>query len=333
MKVSEGLRIEESKGCSGDLLQSNKIPFLKEDCYIIDDVALQGDAPKQMISAYFFEKNSAIRKQSPKTWKKYICKTAEKWYPIESFTEYMINKIGETLDLSINNFKIVRANKQIRFLSEFFLEKDEKLIHGAEICGEFLNDMERANVIANSKNRSKQHFTYEFITSAIRNVFPNDFEKIQVEMFKMIVFDAIVGNNDRHFFNWGVITHLKKSNKSVIFAPIYDSARGLLWNTPDGNLLKLIKHETKLEKYLYNSLPRISLEENKTPNHFELIEFIIRRNKEYQNIVQNLVSTEKEKEIFKMLEEECFPFLTKNRRILVKIVLTKRLLKIRKICG
>jgi len=47
------------------------------------------------------------------------------------------------------------------------------------------------------------------------------------EFVKMLLFDAIVGNNDRHFYNWGLLpTYVTK--KKPIFAPIYDTARGVI---------------------------------------------------------------------------------------------------------
>lgn len=328
-----GLRNEISKNCSGEVFFANRIHLLKESNYYIQDIPLSGDAPKQMISAYFFEAKSKIRKCNPKSWKQFICKTAEKWYPVESITEFIINKIGDELGLKMNKFRLVIANKQIRFLSEYFLSKDEKLIHAAEICGEYINDMLYADKIANDRIESKKLFTYEFICEAIRNVFPNHFDYIQENLIKIIVFDAIVGNNDRHFYNWGVISHLKKSNNSLTFAPIYDSARGLLWNIPDKDLPKFIENEKRVKKYIQNSTPRISLEENKSSNHFDLVEFIIRNNNEYRSIVQQLTDREKERKVITKLEQGCFPLLSEQRKLIIRTLLSKRFQKLREICG
>lgn len=54
----------------------------------------------------------------------------------------------------------------------------------------------------------------------------------------MLVFDAIVGNNDRHFYNWGVIVDLK-GMKPPRFSPVYDTARGLFWNQSEEWIEKL----------------------------------------------------------------------------------------------
>jgi len=327
------LRKENSLNCSGELAHENSIPLLKEEEYIIRDIKLDGDAPKQFIKAYFFERDSIVRKSSTASWRRYIAKTAEKWYPHESITEFMINRIGQVLDLHMNEIKLVRANGQIRFLSQYFLGTTDKLIHGSEICGEYLDDMPLAEEIANNKTTSRELFTFEFIKDAVRSVFPGCFEEIIADLVKMITFDALVGNNDRHFYNWGVIDTTKKTTKLPTFAPVYDSARGLLWNYSDENLkhlLKLHKEGSKrLLKYITDASPRISIETNTTANHFELIDFIKRYNKDYQNTVNELASTTNEDKVLQLLKEEFYPFFISERAALITEVIKTRFRTIR----
>lgn len=333
MPNSKGnLRIEKSLNSSGKLSNVSLIPFLEEDRYIVKPINLDGDAPKQFIKAYFFKPNSTVRRSSPNSWHSYIAKTAEKWYPHESVIEYMINRIGQVLGLNMNGIKIVQANKQIRFLSKFFLNRDERLIHGSEICGEHLGDLSMAEEIAVNKKTSRELFTFEFIRDAIRSVFPENFEEITVELVKMIAFDAIIGNNDRHFYNWGVIGTTRKINKLPTFAPLYDSARGLFWNYSDKNLRKLYElGGNKVAKYIELACPRISIENNAKANHFELIDFIARINDEYNQIIKSLSKQENEHQVLKMLEKEFFPMFIPERTSLISQVLTSRFEIIRRI--
>ncbi|MHB8402386.1 MAG: hypothetical protein ACYDCN_10260 [Bacteroidia bacterium] len=171
--MNNKLRIETSINCSGTLLNEWSIPELKEKDYNIIDQELDGDAPKQFIKAYFYEEDSGVRKKNPKSWFSYIAKTAEKWYPHESVIEYMINRIGQEMGLVMNEIKLVKGNSQIRFLSKYFLSKNQKLIHGAEICGEHIGDVDMAKEIAESKSSARDLFTFEFIKEAIMSVFPN----------------------------------------------------------------------------------------------------------------------------------------------------------------
>lgn len=329
------LRIEKSISCSGVLLNQQNIQILKEKNYFIRDYKLDGDAPKQFIKAYIYEEGSTVRKSSRSSWAPYIAKTAQKWYPHESVIEFMINRIGEVLRLNMNQIKLVRANGQIRFLSKYFLHKDEKLIHGAEICGEHLGDMSMAEQIANHKKTARELFTFEFIRDAIKMVFPNCFDSLIEGLIRMIVYDGLTGNNDRHFYNWGVIDTKKKSAKKPTFAPIYDSSRGLLWNYSDENIKKLLLNfengGKKIVTYLEEACPRISTEVNTEANHFQLIEFIKDYDNKYKSVIENLASNENEEKVHKMLSNEFFPMYIPERVKLINIILAKRFEKVRNI--
>lgn len=309
------------------------ISLLKEDEYLVKNYELDGDAPKQFIKAYFYEEGSTVRKSSSSSWHSYIAKTAEKWYPHESVIEYMINRIGQVLGLNMNDIRLVRANGQIRFLSKYFLKKNDKLIHGAEICGEHLGDQLMAQEIANNKTTSRELFTFEFIKDSIRSVFPESFDNLLVELVKMITFDALVGNNDRHFYNWGVIDTKKKTSKLPTFAPIYDSARGLLWNLNDENIKHFLNvHKNggkKVVNYIEEASPRISIEGNTQANHFQLINFLKKYNSEYPEIVNELANAENEENVLKMLRSEFFPLFISQRSEIITLILETRFKKIR----
>ncbi len=329
------LRVEISENCSGKIRNENAIPLLKEKLYLIEDIKLDGAAPKQFIRAYFFEKDSKVRKNNQNTWSRYIAKSAEKWYPHESIIEFMINRIGEEMGLIMNDIKLVRANGQIRFLSKYFLEKNEKLIHGAEICGEHLGDMEMAENIANQKLTARELFTFEFIKGAIHAVFPSASDVIIRDFVKMIAFDALVGNQDRHFYNWGVIDTMKKIKQFPQFAPIYDSARGLLWNISDDNIVSYYQNYNeggkKLLNYINKACPRISIEGNSEVNHFDLIKVVKQENNIFRKIVNELASEINEESILKMLKKEFFPFFIAERSQLIELIIISRFKSVREL--
>lgn len=332
MNHREKLRFETSINCSGKILNESNILLLRNKDYVVKNYKLDGDAPKQFIKAYFYEEDSTVKKASSNSWIPYIAKTAEKWYPHESIIEFMINRIGKVLGLNMNDIRLVKANGQIRFLSKYFLHKNEKLIHGAEICGEHLGDMLMAEEIAKHKPTARELFTFEFIRDSIRSVFPQCFENLIVELVKMITFDALAGNNDRHFYNWGVIDTKKKTSKLPTFAPVYDSARGLLWNYSDENIKKIYTQGgKKIVSYIEDACPRISIEDNKQANHFQLIDFIKRFNIEYKDIIEELASVGNEAKVLKMLMTEFYPFFSNERAELITQIVRLRFKKVREL--
>lgn len=333
MKYHNRFRVEIPKNYSGKQIDENKIEVVKDDRYIVENDTLDGDSPKELARIYFYEKGGRIKLDQPKTWDKYIVKTAEKWYPIESLTEFIINRIGQEIGIHMNDVKLVRANGQIRFLSRYFLRPNEILIHGAEICGDYLGDRRFAKEVANNKEDARDLFTYDFIKVAIQKVFPDNHVNILKNLAKMIIFDAIVGNNDRHFYNWGVITSAKKTTWKPVFSPVYDSARGLFWNVKDDQLLKFLKYESKLEKYIQGSCPRISTQTNKSANHFELVQYILNDRGTYMPMFKQITSFDTEEKILKMLDKELFPIMNvySDRIQVIRRLIQHRFHKIRTI--
>ena len=123
------------------------------DCIWVKDVTLTGDAPKGFVRLYEFQRDGKVRRNNPATWPLYIAKTGHKWYPVESITEHLLNRLGVVFGLRMADSKLALINGQLRFLSRYFLNPNrETLVHGAEIFAGYLEDqalvesIEKANL-------------------------------------------------------------------------------------------------------------------------------------------------------------------------------------------
>ncbi|MEX2589735.1 MAG: HipA domain-containing protein, partial [Chitinophagales bacterium] len=251
----KGIRKEKILEYSG-LLQNldGLVPYLREGfVYVEKNQPLTGDAPKLFIREYDY---GVAPKRSPQKWPAYIAKVGHKWYPVESIMEQLLTDLGKLYGLNIADSKLAIASGQLRFLSKYFLKKDERLMHGAEIYAANLNeDIGFVEEIEDNK-LSPQFFTLSFTFEAFKNSFPDQYENLFCDLLEMLTFDAITGNNDRHFYNWGVITDIQNV-KLPKFAPIYDTARALFWNFPDDKIDNITQNDEmaniQIEKYGKNS--------------------------------------------------------------------------------
>lgn len=330
-----GLRTETSINCSGVLLNEHRIPVLPEKDYFVKNFRLDGDAPKQFIKAYFHEDATCVKRNQRNSWCSYLAKTAEKWYPVESVTEYLMNRIGQVLGLHMNDCRLVKAAGQIRFLSRYFRGEGQRLVHGAEICGAYLEDMPLAEEIAKDKKSARELFTFQFVEASIRSAYPNHADLLILQLVKMIVFDAVTGNDDRHFYNWGILDSSKKTGKPPKFAPLYDSARGLFWNWSDDNLSAQLRHHytggRKIVKYIDNAAPRISVEGNSDVNHFDLVAFLKNAKPAFAAIVAEMTTEEKEATVLKMLQKEFCALFVRQRCEAITVILKERFNQIRRL--
>lgn len=295
-----------------------------------------GDAPKCMIALYSYEKCSSIRKSNPCTWRKYIAKSASKWYPNESITEHLLNELGRTLGLDVANSCIKRINKQVWFLSEYFLKEDQQLIHGADFFSSYYdNDRELVDQIQDdNKINDQEFFTIQMVDETLKRHYPNQYNDLFHSFIKMILLDGIVGNNDRHSYNWGIIQGIK-SNDLVRFSPIYDTARGLYWNISEDNVKKILSATDKngknstIEKYVVHSRPKIGWEGQKPLNHFELLKqiYVNETGISKENFV-NYVSQDNLTSCLNVINNDFKRLFTADRRILISKCISLRFQKI-----
>lgn len=263
-------KLEKNSGAR--IKKPGKIQTVKKHQYcIVDGYTITGDAPKEFIRVYDY---GEARKAEPKKWPLYIAKTGHKWYPTESITEYLLNLLGVEFGLEMADSKIAWIGGQLRFLSRYFLTSNkQELIHGADIFAGFVNDRDFIEQIE-EQQLARDLLTLQFAKSALEFTFPFHYEAILNQFVKMLLFDALVGNNDRHFYNWGVVRHIE-SKEEPYFSPIYDTARGLFWNESEKKVVALYKDSKRLENYLpkycINSRPKIGWERTININHFKLV--------------------------------------------------------------
>lgn len=256
--------------------QLSTVRHIKRNEIIVHaEKTLQGDAPKQFVQVHPGYPQP-YHKANTSRWPYYIVKTGHKWYPLESITEHLLNQLGEIFGLEMAHSEIAIISGQLRFLSRYFLTPDDELIHGAEIFAGYMEDMALVEEIE-EKGLSRDFFTLQFVEKAVKSAFPEQYNDILHDLVKLLLYDALVGNNDRHYFNWGVIRPLTQPD-NVRFSPVYDTARGLFWNYSESNLNdKLISSgnmKQQIAKYCKNSKPKLGWESHRNLNHFDLVKHI-----------------------------------------------------------
>lgn len=307
------LQIEKIENYSGIQLNIHKdaVP-LRKDYYEVLDIGVSGDAPKNFIRLYSSEEG--VRKSNKKSWPRYIAKVGHKWYPIESINEFLLNKIGEELGLSMAKSLLATAGQQLRFLSRYFLKPNEILVHGAEIFSGHIYNKEQVDEIE-GKGLARKIFTFQFAEAALINMFEEDSNHILNDFVKMLAFDAVTGNNDRHFYNWGIIKHVE-NKKGPVFSPIYDSARGLFWNDHESKLVNWTKDpkqlEQRIKKYAEGSKPKIGWNGYDDLNHFDLLNHLS-SDVRFRNTCREVISHQNKLRIINLLKSDFSALYSKER--------------------
>lgn len=313
------------------------IPIVKKRDYaLVEGVSVMGDAPKVLVRIFKYSKGNRHSRFCKDKWPLYIAKTGHKWYPSESITERLLCRLGEAFGLKMAESSLAIIGGELRFLSKYFLDnpKDEELVHGADIFAGYMGDKDIVEKIE-EEQRAREVFTLQFVEKSVEYQFPDEKESIMKELVKMLLFDILVGNNDRHFYNWAVIRSITQSFRPR-FSPVYDTARGLFWNNDDESLRKRLENnpEAFIKKYSNGSRPKIGWDGEKDINHFKLLskisenEFYLSRNEIKALFLQCDLA-----KMFKIIDAEFSRLFCCERIQIVKMCLEYRYNEIMRILG
>ena len=233
----------------------------------------------------------------------------------ESCSEKIAYEIAKILNYNCAKIEIAQDNKnQIGVLNYIF--SDSYTSPHTDIVS-FLN-----------KDFDKR--PYYYTVSNIKKVLEKIDKSLFKEFIKIMVFDALIGEQDRHEENWGIT----EKNNHYYMSPLYDNGDSLLNDFKNENFaLKFYENEKNFDAYIMRSKTYIYKEDNKTKyKHFELIKYLYDK---YKNITEpellNLykLTDKKIKEIVNRIpndlltdkhKEYIILYLIKRRDILLNII-------------
>lgn len=298
-----------------------------------DILGIPGDAPKDFIKIKEYIRGHSSAKQ--RNWVGYIAKVGSKDYPNESITEHLLTRIGQACGLNIAESQLRMVGRQVRFLSKYFLRvSKESLVHGIEVFKSYLESEELVDQIA--QNRVEQEFyTFQVVCDAVRETFPECHEELMSSFVEMLAFDTLVGHNDRHPANWGIVVPLLRAGKPC-FAPVYDTARALFWNVNERRVRQMLGNRDQFVAYIRKSFPQVGWdgwEGTRRIDHFELMDRIFRGYPRYRPHMAKFLDCQHIAQCGRILEAEFAGLMTEPRRTLIVQCLSERQRRFREVVG
>lgn len=189
----------------------------------------------------------------------------EKYDVSESCSEKISYEIAKVLGYKCAKIELAKdVNNNLGVLNYWFIDlHNEKHID--------LQTEEHIDIVSylniNTKERSK-YYTISNIRNQLDKIDANLFK----DFIKIMVFDALIGEQDRHEENWGIT---KVKNKYTI-SPLYDNGCSLLKDFKQKEYAeKFYNGEKNFDAYVLKSRTYIYKEDNKTRyKHFELIKYL-----------------------------------------------------------
>ena len=169
-------------------------------------------------------------------------KTLDLGYMNNQYSEYIGCHIFESVGIPVQKTMLVKLNKDVK----------EKI---AVACKDFLNSgeelIEISNVSLSLSTEKKYKISIEDVYEIINKMSVNyklDENKLISNFWDMFVVDALIGNTDRHFGNWGFI----KKDDIISFAPVYDCGSSLHPLLSENEQIKLMSDSIAFKNSSYN---------------------------------------------------------------------------------
>lgn len=311
--------------CDFQLNWRSAIPPLKKySIETVDFLSIPGDAPKDFITDSEYRPGHRGRRERDES---YIAKVGSKFYPNESITEQLLTRIGQVFGLRIADSKLRLVHEQVRFMSKYFLNRrEEQLIHGAQIFEQCLGKEDYAALA--EKRTESEYFTFQMVCEAIRVPFPESEIKLVKGLVEMLAFDCLIGHNDRHPYNWGVIVPIYKV-QSPRFAPIFDTARALFWNVPETRVRQMLKDRVQLETYVTKCAPPFSWDQEPNVDFFRLMGLIWQGFDKCRPHIEKFLNQSALEQSLQMIDKEFGGLMSSDRRQLIQECLHLRYRKLK----
>lgn len=232
----------------------------------------------------------------------YLFKLSSHRYPEQFWVEIFAYRLGCQVGIEVPKaFVAINTKKDLSgALIEWFFEPGSEILKpGGDFFVDYIPGFER--------KKGKQH-NFETITRIFEDLarkYPDLKDCWLRYWVRIFVFDALIGNTDRHQDNWGII--LNKKEHAIRFAPAFDNGTSL-GHEIRSEKFYLAKDKKWLDLYVSRGYHHVRwrLDDVNSAGHFELLEKICLQFPESKQEIVDMLCRVKLDNIMRIIEELCF---------------------------
>lgn len=207
-------------------------------------------------------------------------------------------------------------NKSGALIEWFLKSTSEKYIAGGDYCQRYFQNFDR--------KKGAQH-NFEMIVQIFSDLERHDKLKNDWKVFwaKALVFDALIGNTDRHQDNWGII-----KNSEIRIAPVFDNGTSMGHEIFSKNF-HLFETSDYIEKYVSKGKHHMKWSvDNNAQGHCDLLQKLISKYPETRAVVISCLNTVNN-ETFKNILDNLAQFKVPTQLSMERACFMLKLLKYR----
>ena len=175
--------------------------------------------------------------------------------------------------------------------------------------------------------QNKIYYSIQMILSSLNN------KKLEKDFFKILIFDYIIGNSDRHSNNRAIV---RKDKDEFEIGPLYDNGSSLCAYVYEGDIEKYFQKDklkmNSLVRTKSKSMIKIDEKDKKKPTHLEVIKYLHKNfydeTNEFVNTVINKLDENKIENLVEQVNEMSY-----NRKRLLKKYLKLKIEDLKEVYG
>lgn len=196
----------------------------------------------------------------------------------EDITELVAAEIGKIFGLEMMKVEIVTRKGKRGCLLLNFVKQYNALM--AEEGGSLLQSLvEGYEELLETELDGHELIDFGF---NVMKKFPY-FQAMKQEFFDLQIFDILIGNQDRHPYNWTLLF----LSSGVVFSPVYDNGASLGFRFDDNKLREMLSNEQAINRYVNKTRVKAGMFEKKKVKAQELLAYINENFPEEFNVSTN----------------------------------------------
>ncbi|MCB2358677.1 HipA domain-containing protein [Clostridium estertheticum] len=240
----------------------------------------------------------------------------------EYWAEKVAYQLAEVLGIECAKVDIGIFRGRVGSMSYMILKEEEELIEGIQYITNIYKGYNQDKFI---DYISEEPYSIKMILQSIKETgLENDFLIIPI-------FDALIGNSDRHHSNWGIVRN--KINGEIRISPLYDNGSSLCCLINPKDVPNFLRDKTRFKSLIFSkSKSMIRWSKPNRIGHFELVEHIKNNyydgtisivNKIRENLsntkIKNIIEGYDDTIINPMIKELLYIFLVRRRKKIIDI--------------